>query len=319
MSTVSSGYKVEQSFLVILSVVFATLSTMLILTQKKVPELVRRIHVLIHPAVLVGSVITFIWSFDPRGIHGMYPWQLMSFLKDHVSVIVFFVGSVWVCQVVTVLFELHNKNVPKNFEMILAFIPSACAEIIMIVCDICRVVTNQSYPIAALLFYFGIWCIIWGCIIIYCIRLVSSAVTGKLSETEQQQKSKILRKLHLGNIALWLIAGFEIYQAVVTFKPSLFDPNNKNGEKRDSDYLDSDYQVVQNPSIYSLSQLPLAWLVVAIVATYVCWLPIQLLFQSEEAKKTMIETVNRTTNGDILRAGGSLVGKVPQDIQYRTV
>jgi hypothetical protein len=261
MVNISSGYYIEQALVVIVSAVSMLLAVLQVRAHSIWRDATKALHRKLHPTIFAGTVLALVWAIDPRGQYKVYPWYVLGFMKDHMIILLFYSGSVWITQVIKVLFEVNNKAPPKRLEMVLSSIPSFLLWFVVVICDGVRVAKNAVWPSSFILMYIGVVVFIWGSAVLWCVRIVratNKAVSGKVNESQQAARNKVMRKLYIGAITCWLVTIFEFYQAYVTYVWVGTEEANQ----------------VPEATSYTAWTFVYVWLVVDAALFYVAWLPV---------------------------------------------
>lgn len=166
--SVSVYYLIEQGIIVVISLLSVIISSCQFHAHRAWKSRVRRVHQLIHPAMLLASINSLIWSVDPRSALDIYPWYVQGFMKDTITCLLFLCGTVWLTQVARLLFEVNNKKVPPKLEFYSSTLPSMGFFVTMIVCDAWRIVINRVWPIGIFVSYLAVTCFGLGVFVLLC-------------------------------------------------------------------------------------------------------------------------------------------------------
>jgi len=258
---ISIGYFVEQSLVIIIAVASMILSIFQIRAHSVWREQCKALHRNLHPTIFAGSILALVWAIDPRGLYGIYPWYVLGFIKDQMIVLLYFGGSVWLTQVVKVLFEVNNKSPPKGLRKVLSIYPSLLLWVTIMICDSFRVAGNVVWPSAFMLWMIAILTSSSTFAVVWCIHIVhqtNKAVSAKVKDTQQAARSKVMRKLCAG---AGVYLGISIYEIIWGYYTFIWVGTE-------------DANQVPDPERFTMWNITLVWFVVDAAVFYLSWLPI---------------------------------------------
>jgi hypothetical protein len=258
---ISIYYYIEQIVILASGFIAFVLVILQSRAQKAWSDKVKKIQKVFPRALGVASIIAIIWGIDPRGLYGIYPWYVLGFVKDPLTVIFTYCGAVWLAQVTQILFASSGKEKPKHLGLFLAKIPVGVCALIMVGGDLLRIYWNRVWPIGFMLAWLSVTLIVYTVFNVACLRLVvnTTKAVAKAVEHQAAERRRAARKLKAGAATTAILSLFEAYLAYYTLI--------------DTDAREDTNQVPDRES-YVVYTTGVGWLLCSATLFYLQWLPI---------------------------------------------